>query len=64
MAPSSPACWSIRCRTAPASPADQSYLEALRQVTREVGALLVFDEVITFRVGYRGAQGVWNIDPI
>jgi glutamate-1-semialdehyde 2,1-aminomutase len=45
------------------APADQSYLEALRQVTREVGALLVFDEVITFRVGYRGAQGVWGIDP-
>ncbi len=45
------------------APADQSYLEALREVTREVGALLVFDEVITFRVGYRGAQGVWGIDP-
>jgi glutamate-1-semialdehyde 2,1-aminomutase len=45
------------------APADQSYLVALRQVTREVGALLVFDEVITFRVGYRGAQGVWGIDP-
>ncbi len=45
------------------APADRSYLKALRQVTREVGALLVFDEVITFRVGYRGAQGVWGIDP-
>ena len=45
------------------APADRSYLEALRQVTREVGALLIFDEVITFRVGYRGAQGVWGIDP-
>ena len=45
------------------APADQSYLEALREVTREVGALLIFDEVITFRVGYRGAQGVWGIDP-
>jgi glutamate-1-semialdehyde 2,1-aminomutase len=44
------------------APADKSYLEALRQVTREVGAFLVFDEVITFRVGYRGAQGVWGID--
>src|SRR4029079_11224783 len=44
-------------------PADQSYLEALRKVTREVGALLIFDEVITFRVGYRGAQGLFNIDP-
>ena len=45
------------------APADKSYLEALRQVTREVGALLIFDEVITFRLGYRGAQGVWDIDP-
>src|SRR6201747_2678557 len=24
---------------------------------------LIFDEVITFRLGYRGAQGIWNIDP-
>lgn len=45
------------------APADQVYLEALRKVTREVGALLIFDEVITFRLGYRGAQGLWNIDP-
>jgi len=59
-----PACWSIRCRTvAGLAPADKTYLEALRQITREVGALLIFDEVITFRLGYRGAQGLWNIDP-
>jgi len=45
------------------APADQSYLEALRQVTREVGALLIFDEVITFRLGYHGAQGLWGVDP-
>src|SRR4029079_10056166 len=45
------------------APADQAYLEALRKVTREVGALLIFDEVITFRLGFRGAQGIWNIDP-
>jgi len=44
-------------------PADRAYVEALRQVTREVGALLVFDEVITFRLGYEGAQGLWGIDP-
>ena len=29
------------------APADKAYLEALRKVTREVGALLIFDEVIT-----------------
>jgi glutamate-1-semialdehyde 2,1-aminomutase len=45
------------------APADKAYLDALRQVTREVGALLIFDEVITFRLGYRGAQGLWDIDP-
>jgi glutamate-1-semialdehyde 2,1-aminomutase len=45
------------------APADAAYLEALRKVTREVGALLIFDEVIAFRLGYRGAQGIWNIDP-
>src|SRR4051812_43397291 len=45
------------------APADKSYLEALRSITRDIGALLIFDEVITFRLGYRGAQGLWEIDP-
>jgi glutamate-1-semialdehyde 2,1-aminomutase len=45
------------------APADKSYLEALRSITHDVGALLIFDEVITFRLGFRGAQGLWNIDP-
>src|ERR1700730_5639636 len=45
------------------APADKAYLAGLRQSTREVGALLIFDEVITFRLGYRGAQGLWDIDP-
>ena len=44
-------------------PADKSYLEALRSITRDVGALLIFDEVITFRLAYSGAQGLWEIDP-
>ena len=45
------------------APADRAYLNALHEITREVGALLVFDEVITFRLGYSGAQGLWGIDP-
>ncbi|KRE11540.1 class III aminotransferase [Bosea sp. Root483D1] len=44
-------------------PADKAYLQALREVSREVGALLIFDEVITFRLGFHGAQGLWGIDP-
>jgi len=35
----------------------------LRRVTKEIGALLIFDEVITFRLGYNGAQGRYHIDP-
>jgi glutamate-1-semialdehyde 2,1-aminomutase len=45
------------------APADKAYLNALREITREVGALLIFDEVITFRLGYHGAQGMWDVDP-
>lgn len=40
------------------------YLEALRRVTRDHGALLIFDEVMTgWRVSYTGAQGLFGIDP-
>src|SRR3954453_10393466 len=45
------------------APADKTYLDALRRITREIGALLIFDEVITLRLGYHGAQGLWDIDP-
>jgi glutamate-1-semialdehyde 2,1-aminomutase len=43
-------------------PAD-GYLQALRQVTREVGVLLVFDEVITLRVAAGGAQERFGVVP-
>jgi glutamate-1-semialdehyde 2,1-aminomutase len=38
-------------------PASQEFLSALREFTAKHGILLVFDEVISFRMGYRGAQG-------
>ncbi|WP_441232088.1 aspartate aminotransferase family protein [Tardiphaga sp. 215_C5_N2_1] len=44
-------------------PAEKDYLAALRKATQEVGALLILDEVIAFRLGFRGAQGLWGIDP-
>jgi glutamate-1-semialdehyde 2,1-aminomutase len=42
---------------------DPDYLRMLRNVADEIGALLIFDEVITFRLGYHGAQGLFGIRP-
>jgi len=40
------------------------YLEAVREITRERGIVLIFDEVITgFRVGLGGAQELLGITP-
>jgi glutamate-1-semialdehyde 2,1-aminomutase len=40
------------------------FLQTLRSVTSEHGALLIFDEVMTgFRVGYGGAQARYGITP-
>jgi glutamate-1-semialdehyde 2,1-aminomutase len=44
-------------------PATETYLETLRKVSRDIGALLIFDEVISFRLGYHGAQGRFGIAP-
>lgn len=44
-------------------PANRDFLKMLRRVTRELGALLILDEVITFRLGFHGAQGRFDVDP-
>jgi len=45
-------------------PPAPGFLEGLREVTAQNGALLIFDEVISgFRMAYGGAQSVFGIDP-
>jgi glutamate-1-semialdehyde 2,1-aminomutase len=45
-------------------PPEPGFLEGLRELTTQAGALLLFDEVITgFRIGYAGAQGRFGIAP-
>jgi glutamate-1-semialdehyde 2,1-aminomutase len=44
-------------------PATREFLVFLRDLTRDAGALLVFDEVIAFRIGYHGAQGRFGVTP-
>ncbi|MEZ5766664.1 MAG: amino acid adenylation domain-containing protein [Paracoccaceae bacterium] len=42
----------------------RDFVATLRDITRDGGAALVMDEVVTgFRVGPRGMQGVWGIEP-
>jgi len=42
----------------------EGFLAALRKISQDNGALLIFDEVITgFRVGPNGAQGLYEIAP-
>jgi len=42
---------------------DLGFLEMLRRMTKEVGALLIFDEVKTARLGAAGIQGMLGIEP-
>ena len=43
---------------------DPAFLEGLRAITRELGMVLIFDEVMSgFRSGPRGATGVFRVEP-
>ncbi len=44
-------------------PAEPEFLRTLRALTRSHGALLMFDEVMSFRLGYGGMQGNYEIYP-
>ena len=44
-------------------PATRDFLAVLREATSEIGALLIFDEVMTSRLAYRGLHGEHGINP-
>lgn len=45
-------------------PPEPGFLSGLRDITREYGALLILDEVMTgFRVAYGGAQALYDVAP-
>ncbi len=45
-------------------PPQPGFLELLREITKQYGSILIFDEVITgFRVSLGGAQKLFNISP-
>ena len=41
----------------------RAFLDRLRAVTRELGILLIFDEIVSFRLSMGGTQGAYEIDP-
>ena len=43
--------------------ADPAFLVRLREIATRIGAMLVFDEIIAFRVGPNGAQGRLGVRP-
>lgn len=42
---------------------DDDYLEGVISAARSVGALTIFDEIVTFRLGTGGMQGVVGVEP-
>ncbi len=44
-------------------PATPEFIQALQEECRNLGILLISDEVISFRLGYHGAQGMFGFDP-
>lgn len=44
-------------------PSDPAFLQGLREVTAELGVILIYDEVITFRMAESGAEGHYGIAP-
>ena len=44
-------------------PADPEFLSGIREVTQELGLLLIFDEVQSFRAAPGGAQQSFNVTP-
>ena len=44
-------------------PPAEGFLAFLRQLTRAHGILVIYDEIISFRVGYQGAQGRYGGEP-
>ena len=52
------------CGNSGVIPPAEGFLEGLRSLTAENGALLIFDEVMTgFRVDFRCAQGLYGVEP-
>ncbi|MGD9603440.1 MAG: aspartate aminotransferase family protein [Gammaproteobacteria bacterium] len=53
----------LQCGAGGVVVAEPAFVEGLRVLTRELGILLVIDETITLRAGYRGLQARYGVHP-
>ena len=44
-------------------PANKAYLQFLREITQQYGILLIFDEIISFRLSTGGAEEMYGVRP-
>jgi glutamate-1-semialdehyde 2,1-aminomutase len=44
-------------------PQRKEFVQAVREITRKFGVLLIFDEIVGFRIGVGGLQAHYGIDP-
>ena len=42
---------------------ERDFVHGLRELTRELGIVLIFDETISLRAGFHGLQGVYGVTP-
>ena len=42
---------------------DKEFVRALREITKELGIVLIFDETVSLRADYRGFQHVYGVKP-
>ncbi len=42
---------------------DPAYVKAVRDFTKQRGIVLIFDEVVTFRLAYGGGQSLYGVEP-
>lgn len=45
------------------APMSAEYIDMLHKVSREIGAMLIADEVVSIRLGYTGGQGRFGLEP-
>jgi glutamate-1-semialdehyde 2,1-aminomutase len=42
---------------------EDGFLEFVRDLTRKLGILLIYDEIVTFRLGPHSGQGIYGVEP-